>query len=284
MPTFRIMAYNILYGGVGREKRIHDVVSAIKPDVAVFTEVMAPQSFEMFADAVGPYRAEAPIPRKGHGAAIVSRWPILSSRLIGPPWAPQKFVEATLRPFGGSPISICGVQLTPQPLWPFEICRRIEVRTLVEQLRALAGAPHIIAGDFNSVRGGDAFHQERAAVWVRAQCALQGGWPRWALKGLLNAGYVDCYRACHAREDGFTVPAWGPVVRIDYVFASASLSGSLRAAETLEASPPGAAAPEQPNRSLRELMGWTPVRSLGDAASDHLPVWADFEWPAAEKR
>ena len=34
-----------------------------------------------------------------------------------------------------------------------------------------------------------------------------------------------------------------------------------------------------PRRSLAELFGWKAVNSLGDAASDHLPVWADFEWP-----
>jgi endonuclease/exonuclease/phosphatase family metal-dependent hydrolase len=281
MPTFRVMAYNVLYGGVGREQRLRDVVSAIHPDVAVFSEVMSADSFNVFADVVGPHRAEAVGPKDGHRAVIVSRWPLLTSRLFGPRWAPQKFVEATLQPFGGPPVRVCGLHLTPQPLWPFEICRLIEVRALIKQLRALDGAPHIIAGDFNSVRAGDAFHQERAAVWVRIQCALQFGWPRRALNGLLNEGYVDCYRACHPREDGFTVPAWDPVIRIDYVFASSSLSGALRAAGTFEASSPAKAASE-PRRSVAELMGWKPVQSLGDAASDHLPVWADFEWPSIE--
>ncbi|HUR19916.1 MAG TPA: endonuclease/exonuclease/phosphatase family protein [Vicinamibacterales bacterium] len=280
MPTFRVLAYNILYGGVGREKRVRDVVSAIAPDVAVFTEVMSADSLDVIADAVGPHRAAAAIPRNGHGAVIVSRWPIVQSRLYGPPWARQKFVEATIEPFGGPPFTVCGVHLVPQPLWPFEICRRVEIGTLVEQLGSLDGAPHIIAGDFNSVRSGDAFRQDHAAVWVRAQCAVQGGWPRWALKRLVNAAYVDCYRACHPHEDGFTVPSWGPVVRIDYVFASPSLTGALRAAGTWEARESADAAPEQPSRSLLELMGWSPVRSLGDFASDHLPVWVDFEWPS----
>ena len=279
MPTFRVMAYNILYGGVGREKRVCDVVKAIHPDVAVFTEVTSADSFEVIAEAVGPHRVEGAIRKNRQRAVIVSRWPILKSRLLGPPWAPQKWIEATLQPLNGPSISVCGVHFVPQPLWPFEICRRIEVRSLVEQLRPHAGAPHIIAGDFNARMAGDGFRRDHAEAWVRIECAIQGGWPRWALKGLLNAGYTDCYRACHEHDDGFTVPAWDPSIRLDYVFASASLSRSLRAARTSEPKGSADSAKVPPRRSLAELLGWTPVRSLGDAASDHLPVWADFVWP-----
>ena len=276
MPTFRVMAYNILYGGVGREERIRDVVTAIHPDIAVFAEVTSPESFEVIADAVGPHRAEGAIRKNRQKAVIVSRWPILSSRLLGPPWAPRKWVEATLQPYDGPAVSVCGVHLVPQPLWPFEICRRIEVRRLLEHLPPRDGTPRIIAGDFNALMPGDGFRRDHAELWVRLECAVQGGWPRWALKGLVEAGYFDCYRACHKREDGFTVPAWDPSVRLDYVFASPSLSPSLVDAGTSEL---GTSAAAVPRRSLAELLGWTPIRSLGDAASDHLPVWADFEWP-----
>lgn len=271
------MTYNILYGGVGREALICDVVKAIHPDVAVFTEVTCDDSFEVIAEAVGPHRAEGAIRKNGQRAVIVSRWPVLRSRVLGPPWAPQKWVEATVQPFGGPPISVCGVHLVPQPLWPFELLRRIEVRSLVEQLRPLAGAPHIVTGDFNALMPGDGFRRDHAELWVRLEYAIQGGWPRWALKHMLNAGYTDCYRACHERGDGFTVPAWDPAFRVDYVFASSALSRSLRAAGTFAPNASAGPARVPPRRSLGELLGWTPVRSLGDAASDHLPVWADFE-------
>jgi len=280
MPTFRVMTYNILYGGVGREQRIRDIVTAIRPDVAVFTEVTATDSFEAIADAVGPHRVAAASGFSGEHAAIVSRWPIMQSDLHGPPWARRKWVQATLRPFGGPSVSIHGVHLVPQPLWPFEVWRRAEVRSLLNRLRDPACAPHIVAGDFNALMVGDTVRREGAPAWVRAQWAIQGGWPRWALKGLTNAGYTDCYRACHPREHGFTVPAWAPGARIDYVFASPDLERSLRAAGTVEARPREGSLRVPPRRSLPELMGWTPVRSLGHEASDHLPVWADFEWPS----
>jgi endonuclease/exonuclease/phosphatase family metal-dependent hydrolase len=281
VAVFRVMTYNILYGGVGREPLIRDVVEAIHPDVAVFTEVTAAGSFDGIAEAVGPHRAEGAIRKNGQRAVIVSRWPVLGSRVLGPPWAPQKWVEAAFQPFGGPPLRVCGVHFVPQPLWPFELFRRTEVRSLVEQLRPIGHVPHIIAGDFNALMPGDAFRREDAELWVRIETALQGGWPRWALKGLAAAGYTDCYRACHQRDDGFTVPAWSPAFRVDYVFASASLSPALKAAGTI--APEAAAARLPPRRSLAELLGWKPVRSLGGAASDHLPVWADFEWPSGAR-
>src|SRR4029453_9390520 len=132
MPTLRVMTYNILFGGVGREQLIRDVVGAIRPDIAVFTEVTASDSFDAIPDAGGPYppgrtaRTRPP----GRGArrrgtrgyrGPGSRWPIMQSELHGPPWAPRKWVEATMRPFGGPSVTVHGVHLVRQPLGPFEI-------------------------------------------------------------------------------------------------------------------------------------------------------------------
>lgn len=280
MPTFRVMTYNILFGGFGREALIRDVVNAVRPDVVVFNEVTSTDSFEAIADAVGPHRVAGASRSNREHPVIVSRWPILQADRHGPPWAPHKWVEARLQPFGGPSISICGVHLMAQPFWLFEAWRRAEVRSLLERLRPRADVPHVIAGDFNALVASDEFRREGAAMWVRAQCAVQGGWPRWALSALTNAGYTDCYRTCNDDEHGFTVPAWNPRVRIDYVFASSLLRKSLRAAGTLESNAVVGSAPVTPRRSLSELLGWKAVRSLGGAASDHLPVWADFEWPS----
>jgi exonuclease III len=65
-------------------------------------------------------------------------------------------------------------------------------------------------------------------LWVRAQTWFQlGRVPRRALKPLLGAGYVDCFREMHPQEDGFTFPSTGPRVRLDYVFAAPPLAGAL---------------------------------------------------------
>jgi endonuclease/exonuclease/phosphatase family metal-dependent hydrolase len=276
------MTYNILYGGVGREPLIRDIVDAIRPDIAVFTEVTEARSFAVIAEAVGPHCAGREGRRGREYPVIVSRWPIVQSDLHGPPWARRKWVEATVQPPGGAPVTVHGVHLVPQPLWLFELCRRQEVLSLLERLRTHARGPHIVAGDFNAVMTGDTQRWEGAPTWVRAQAFLQRGrTPRWALPLLSDAGYVDCYRACHPRDAGFTVPAWSPGGRIDYIFASPDLAHAVRGAGVLEPKPPSGRAPSAPRRSLAELLGWKAVAALGGHASDHLAVWADFEWPSA---
>jgi hypothetical protein len=90
MPTFRVMTSNVHFGGVGREQLIRDVVSAIHPDVVVFTEVTSADSLEAIADVVGPHRAGRASRFSREHPAIVSRWPIIQSDLHGPPWAPHK--------------------------------------------------------------------------------------------------------------------------------------------------------------------------------------------------
>ncbi|HEY7349954.1 MAG TPA: endonuclease/exonuclease/phosphatase family protein [Ktedonobacterales bacterium] len=98
-----------------------------------------------------------------------------------------------------------------------------------------------------------------AAPKSRALCALFDTIdPLYAPRGgfdlLSQAGYVDCFRALHPREPGFTWPSALPAGRIDYIFASPTLAGRLSACA---------------------------VETRGDdidgaAASDHLPVSAAF--------
>ncbi|HEX6463593.1 MAG TPA: hypothetical protein VFZ98_04045 [Vicinamibacterales bacterium] len=41
MPILRVMTYNVLYGGAGREELIGAVVRPLQPDIAIFTEARA---------------------------------------------------------------------------------------------------------------------------------------------------------------------------------------------------------------------------------------------------
>jgi endonuclease/exonuclease/phosphatase family metal-dependent hydrolase len=278
MPTFRVMTYNLFYGGVGREAQIREVVRGANPDVVVFNEVTADDSFDVIAAEVGPHRAVGTRKKTSGHPVIVSRWPIVESEEFGPAWEPQKFIEATLEPSGGPRIRVCAVHLTPQAFWTCEVSRAREVRSLLDHFKTRPDSPHIIAGDFNTLMAGDPVRREGLEIWVRAQMAVQGGWHRWALKALTRAGYVDGYRACHPLDPGFTVPAWAPGIRLDYVFASSHLAGTLRAAGTIETSASRGSTPLR-HRSWGELLSSKQLQPLGGAASDHLPVWVDFEWP-----
>jgi endonuclease/exonuclease/phosphatase family metal-dependent hydrolase len=78
--------------------------------------------------------------------------------------------------------------------------------------------------------------------------------PRGGLGLPGKAGYVDCFRALHPREPGFTWPSALPAGRIDYIFASPTLAGRLAACAVVD-----------------QGDGVT-----GAEASDHLPVCAEF--------
>lgn len=277
--TLRVMTYNILFGGAGREALIREVVSAVNPDVAVFCEVTAQTSFQAIASIVGPYCAQS-----GPGrvrVAIVSRWPIVKADMFGPPWRRQKWIAATIRPNDGPAIGVSAAHLVPQPLWPCEILRFLQIRVLLRQLRSHPGLFQILAGDFNALASGDPVRRDGAPRYVRAQWWMQGGTiPRWALGRLTAAGYTDCYRACHPKEEGFTVLSWAPHARIDYVFASPALAERLQLSDVLRGN-------ERRRPSFRRLMaqllGSGVISDLGGEASDHLPVWADFDWPTVEQ-
>jgi endonuclease/exonuclease/phosphatase family metal-dependent hydrolase len=248
MSTVRVATYNLLNGGVGREQRLVDVVGELGPDIAVFTEATAPDVLAAVSRQIGPHCVGR------HGTVIVSRWPISpghadSSQL------PLRSVSGIVRPHRGESLAIIGVHLMPQPLWACEAWRSWQVERIVRRARAGPAMPRVIAGDFNTLMAGDSFRRDGAPPWVRLQWALQGGWPRWALEKLPAAGFVDCYRACRD-DEGYTVPAKNPGVRLDYVFASSELGASLCGAG---------------------------VERSSQSPSDHLPVWVDFAWPCRRR-
>jgi endonuclease/exonuclease/phosphatase family metal-dependent hydrolase len=79
---------------------------------------------------------------------------------------------------------------------------------------------------------------------------------RWTVERLLGLGYVDCFRRVHPRAHGRTSATWLPAARVDYVFASPDLAGSLTACEVV-----GGRRWPDPDVTT---------------ASDHFPVVAEF--------
>ncbi len=78
--------------------------------------------------------------------------------------------------------------------------------------------------------------------------------PRGGFDLLSRSGYVDCFRALHPSEPGYTWPAALPAGRIDFIFASSTLAGRLTAS----------------------AVGAGCAEVNGADASDHLPVFAEF--------
>jgi endonuclease/exonuclease/phosphatase family metal-dependent hydrolase len=253
--TFRLMTYNILDGGVGREATISEVIQAAAPDVVVVQEVMQPVVLERIAATLNMEHRLARGPEQGRKVGLLSRLPVLMAR-SGRPWgAWRRWLEVSIQLPKDQMITIYGVHLIPYHPWFFELWRGREVSGLLQHIRQVAPGPHVLAGDFNAVAPGDRARFDAAPLWVKAQLWFQMGRVlRRAIKPLLDAGYVDVFRALHPHDEGFTLPASDPAVRLDYVFADPTLSASLGACRVVTE-------PEA-------------VR----VASDHLPVLAEFEW------
>jgi exodeoxyribonuclease-3 len=247
------MTYNILDGGVGREAAISEVIRAAAPDVVVVQEVMQPALFERIAAALDMTPYLAPGPERGRKVGLLSRLPILSARSHRPFGTWRPWLEVCLQLQDGQTLTIYGLHPVAFHPWFCELWRLWEVRSLLRHIRRSAPGAHLLAGDFNAIAPGDQAHFEGAPLWVKAQLWPQAGHPlRRALKLLLDAGYVDCFRALHPGEDGFTLPAQRPSIRLDYVFADPALGVHLRACRVVTE-------PEA-------------VKT----ASDHLPVLAEF--------
>ena len=254
----RLLTYNILKGGEGREAEIVGVIRATAPDVAVVQEVREEAHFRRIAAALGM----APRLAAMHGrvplrVGLLSRLPILGFRTLRPWPVWPGCVEAVVRPEDGIPLTVYGVHLAAYYPWFLERCRAHQVRALLRHVRHAAPGRHLIVGDFNAVAPGDRASLVQAPLWVRAQTWFQlGHITRRALGPLLEAGYTDCFRELHPEEDGFTLPSVDPQVRLDYAFAAPSL-----------------------NEALRECRVITSPKEV-TVASDHLPLLTEFGWKA----
>jgi endonuclease/exonuclease/phosphatase (EEP) superfamily protein YafD len=253
--TFRLMTYNILDGGEGREAAIIDVIREAAPDVVVLQEVMRPVVLERIATTLAMTHRLAQGSERGRKVGLLSRLPILSARSHHPWGTWRSWLEVSVRLPDDQTLTIYGLHLVAFHPWFCELWRRWELRNLLQHIRQVAAGSYLLAGDFNAVSPGDRARFDSAPLWVKAQLWFQAGRVlRHVLKLLLDAGYVDCFRALHPHEDGFTLPASDPSIRLDYIFADPTLGTSLRSCRVVK----------EPKTVFN--------------ASDHLPVLAEFEW------
>jgi endonuclease/exonuclease/phosphatase family metal-dependent hydrolase len=224
--------------------------------VIVVQEVLEVDHFHRIATALGmsPYLAQSQdhLPLR---VGLLSRLPVLGFRTLHlwPLW--PSCLQATVRLANGYSLTVFGLHLAAYYPWFLELWRTHQVRALLRYIRRTAPGLHLLAGDFNTIAPGDQASLVEAPLWVKAQAWFQLGYiPRWALRSLLDAGYIDCFRELHPKEEGFTFPSPRPQVRLDCVFATPPLAEALRGCQV--------------------ITGPAKVAS----ASDHLPLLAEFEW------
>jgi exonuclease III len=249
----RIVTYNILDGGLHRERAITSVPSACAPDIVILQEVMRPEFVVELVDFFGMESFVA-IGNSQRHLGLLSRFPILSkqSHHSFPPIY-NTILAASVSYETDKRLYLYGIHLYPHPLIFYELRRRWEVSVALRYAWQHQTVPCLMAGDFNAIAPGDKIAQELLPRRLRRMIALQGGRIfHFAIEKVLSAGFVDCFRHLH-KENGFTLPTTQPDARLDYIFANPMMSQSLRNCYVATDIP-------EPKE-----------------ASDHYPVVAEFE-------
>jgi endonuclease/exonuclease/phosphatase family metal-dependent hydrolase len=252
----RVLTYNILDGGVGREPLIAEVLDAVRPDVAVLQEVYPNGLAERLAAQLSMQAAVVEGNSTRH-MALLSRWPIAEARGHHPyPPIHHVTLEATLRHPAAGRLHVFGVHTVPLYSIGRELWRAWEVGTVLRRARCVDHEPCLVMGDFNAVAPRDVVRFETRSAASSLRFWVNGaGKLRLAVRRMHSAGFTDCYRSQHPTDPGYTLPPPDPGVRLDYIFANASLASLLQRCDVV-VDPPAV-----------------------HHASDHYPVLAVFDLP-----
>jgi exodeoxyribonuclease-3 len=245
--SLRILSYNIMRGGAGREAAIAAIIGACTPDLVILEEASLPSVVQdLAARCQMAYWAASP----GHSLAYISRIEIASHRWRRVRWAKRAYLELVTR----DGFKVYGVHLSAVTSNLTEQRRAYEVRALLGSIDQHQQGFHFITGDFNTLAPGERLDMRKLPPRIRAFAWITGKTIRWVtIRLMLEAGYSDGYRLKHPEDEGATFPSWDPHVRLDYAFLPASYAGKLQSCEVVRALP-----------NLRD-------------ASDHLPLLSELD-------
>lgn len=209
----RILSYNILRGGVGRETQLAAVINEQAPDVVVLQEATRPDVIARLAAATGMVASGA---ARGRSLAFMSRVPIAEHRWVRPPFSQHAFLEIVPEGLG---LRIFGVHLSAVHAAWTERRRVGELRSLLAAIKQHDETHHVLVGDFNTIAPDERLDVSKLPARLRLLVWLSGGRIRWqTIAIMLGANYVDGFRSLNEGEAGLTFPTWDPQVRLDYAF------------------------------------------------------------------
>ena len=245
--TLRILSYNIEEGGGNRLDRIAEVIRQAHPDVVALLEAADRGNAEWLAGALNMQLVFGEANNEQDHVVWLSRLPISRSVNRRHPGLAKTLLEIEVVA-GDEPVTLFATHLgsrwdVPQPA--------DEIPIILKLMEGAAGTPHVLVGDFNALGPDDPVGQPPGGEPKRGE-AIEGA-PRPAIRRILAAGYVDCFRMLHPQAPGYTYPSHHPWLRLDYIFASPELAPHLGACEVVQ----GTAAA---------------------TASDHFPMRAEFRW------
>jgi len=212
--VLRLLSYNILRGGVGREQHLAAVINEQSPDVVVMQEAVRPDVIQRLAGATGMIALGA---ARGRSLAFMSRIPIASHRWVRPMFSQHAFLEIVPE---GLDVRIFGVHLSAVHAAWTERRRVGEMRSMLAAIKEHDESHHLVLGDFNTLAPDERLDVAKLPARLRFLVWLSGGRIRWqTIAIMLGANYVDGFRMLNEGDSGLTFPTWEPPhVRLDYVF------------------------------------------------------------------
>lgn len=250
--ALRIMSYNILMGGEDRLPYIVDVIQQQQPDAVALLEANDYTNAQALAQQLGMELVFGTANSEFH-IAWMSRLPVKHTENHRRAVFTKTLLEIEVD-WEGTPVSLFATHLHAGREREKEQYRISEVHAILDILRGQT-RPHILVGDFNSLHLPDRTDIQTylaTAPNLGEEHMNEEQIPRRVLPLLLDAGYVDCYRALHPDTPGYTYKLPAPFLRLDYIFISPSLRERLSDCDVI-------------------------TTERAKIASDHLPIWAVFE-------
>jgi exonuclease III len=227
--AFRVMTYNILDGGMGREDSILEVIQAVDPDLIVIQEIIESKTLKFLAQTL-QMQAFIGTGNTKRKVALLSRLPVLDFKNhhpIFPIW--NNVLEAEIQHQPEKTFRLIGVHLVAGPWIGFELWRRLEINYIVKRYQQFSQGPFLIAGDFNGVARNDNVIIDRIPGRLRRVLWLQGNrFFHYSLQSLLSSGFTDCFRSINPDNAGFTLPPPQPNIRLDYIFINNEMKKHLK--------------------------------------------------------
>lgn len=253
LMTLCILSYNILAGGENRLPLIASVIQQQQPDIVALQEARSRSNAEALAHQLDMSFTfgEAHNTNKDH-VVWLSRLPVIHAENHPLPIFAKTLLEIEVI-WKGMPLALFTTHLKAGQDLEGEQRRVAEMQAILQLLQAHQNQSQVLVGDFNTLHPTDHPNVSAyvAVLKARGEEAPTPQFPRKVIPLLLEAGYVDCYRALHPFTPEDTSYTSHQALRVDYIFASSRLAERLSACDI-----------------IRE----------GDAqsASDHFPIWVGF--------
>ena len=147
--SFRLLSYNIRFGGRGREDALAERIVAAAPDLVVFQEAIDPEVIENLAKATKfPFWGA----RRNHSIGFLSRQQVEYYEWHYPAGARHSFLEIIP---AGATARVFGLHLSARFSKWDERRRALEIRSLLEGIKRHQNGFHVVVGDFNTLAPGD---------------------------------------------------------------------------------------------------------------------------------